>query len=283
MRPAGEHMLDPEGYDAELQRHDKVLHQALGVQLDDHVVDIGCGTGQTTRLVARLARAGSALGIDISAATIDRARALTRAAELRNATFEHADAQTYRFPQQRFDLAVSRFGTMFFADPVAAFTNIGQALRPGGRLVMMVWQAHEQNEWAAAIQQSLAPGEAPEPDGLDAFSFGDPPAVTQILRAAGFAGIAFTDVHEPVYYGLDVAAAFDWVHGFRSTREALNRLDPAAAARAVKRLRETLAAHLSDQGVWFDSRAWIVTAHRRDRALCGSVAARPPPSPGGGP
>ena len=246
-----------------VERHDKVLHQALGVRLDDRVVDIGCGTGQTTRLVARLARAGSALGIDISTAAIDRARELSRAAELGNATFEHADAQTYRFPRQRFDLAVSRFGTMFFADPIAAFTNIGQALRPGGRLVMMVWQAHEQNEWAVAIQQSLAPGEPPEPDGLDAFSFGDPPAVTHILRAAGFAGIAFTDVHEPVYYGPDAAAAFDWVHGFRSTREALNRLDPAAAARAVERLRDTLAAQLSDQGVWFGSRAWIVTAHRR--------------------
>jgi ubiquinone/menaquinone biosynthesis C-methylase UbiE len=167
---AGEHMLDPEGYDAELQRHDKVLHQALGIQFNDHVVDIGSGTGQTTRLVARLARAGSALGIDISTTAIDRARELTRATELGNATFEHADAQSYPFPQQRFDLAVSRFGTMFFADPIAAFTNIGQALRPGGRLVMMVWQAHEQNEWAVAIQQSLAPGEAPEPD---AFSLGD--------------------------------------------------------------------------------------------------------------
>jgi hypothetical protein len=87
--------------------------------------------------------------------------------------------------------------------------------------------------------------------------------VTRILRAAEFAGIAFTDVHEPVYYGPDVAAAFDWVHGFRSAREVLNRLDPAAAARAIERLRDTLAAHQSDQGVWFDSRAWIVTAHRR--------------------
>jgi hypothetical protein len=70
-------------------------------------------------------------------------------------------------------------------------------------------------------------------------------------------------VHEPVYYGPDLAAALDWVRGFASTRAALNRLDPVGAARAVGRLREMLAAHLSGDGVWFDSRAWIFTARRR--------------------
>ncbi len=74
---------------------------------------------------------------------------------------------------------------------------------------------------------------------------------------------AVTDVHEPVYYGPDVSAALDWVRGFASTRDALNRLDPADAARAVGRLREMLAAHLSGDGVWFDSRAWIIAARRR--------------------
>jgi hypothetical protein len=87
--------------------------------------------------------------------------------------------------------------------------------------------------------------------------------VTEILRAAGFTGVAFTDVHEPVYYGPDVAAALDWVRGFTCTSEALKRLDPAAAAGAVERLRGALDAHLRDDGVWFDSRAWLVTARRR--------------------
>ena len=87
--------------------------------------------------------------------------------------------------------------------------------------------------------------------------------MTQLLEAAGFADVAFTDVCEPVYYGPDVAGALDWVRGFRCTSEALTRLDPAAAAHAVRRLREALAAHASDDGVWFNSRAWIVAAHRR--------------------
>jgi hypothetical protein len=125
---------------------------------------------------------------------------------------------------------------------------------------MMVWQADERNEWDVAIRQSL---EAAGSAGSDAFSLADPPAVKGILEAAGFADVAFTDVHEPVYYGPDVAAALAWVRGFRCTSDVLDRLDPAAAARALGRLREMLTAHLSGDGVWFDSRAWIVSARRR--------------------
>lgn len=99
--------------------------------------------------------------------------------------------------------------------------------------------------------------------GADPFSLADPPAATEILEAAGFADVAFTDIHEPVYYGPDVAAALDWVRGFACTSEVLKRLDPDAATQATGRLRETLAAHLSEDGVWFNSRAWIITARRR--------------------
>lgn len=128
---------------------------------------------------------------------------------------------------------------------------------------MMVWQAPERNEWEVAIRQSLGTA-APivVPSGMpDPFSLADPPTVTEILRAAGFADVTFTEVNEPVYYGQDVATAVDWVRGFAYTGEVLKQLDPSAATRAVERLREALAAHLSDDGVWLDSRAWIVTAH----------------------
>jgi SAM-dependent methyltransferase len=247
----------PLGYDAELRLHDEVLRRACGVQPHEQVLDIGCGLGQTTCESARLARAGGALGIDISASAIERARKLAQA--VRNVSFECADAQVHRFPQERFDLAMSRFGTMFFDDPVAAFGNVGRALRLAGRLVMMVWQAPERNEWEVAIHKSL---ETPGSAGSDAFSLADPPAVTGILEAAGFTDVAFTDVHEPVYYGPDVAAALDWVRGFRCTSDVLDRLEPDAARRALGRLREMLAAHLTGDGIWFDSRAWIVSARR---------------------
>ncbi len=243
----------PTDYDAELRLHNEVLRRAWRVQPGEQVLDIGCGSGQTTCEAARIAQGGGALGVE-------RARELARAQRVHNVTFERADAQACRFPQERFNLAISRFGTMFFDDPVAAFTNVGRALRQAGRLVMMVWQAHERNEWEVAIRQSLAgPGGSAGPDP---FSLADPPAVTGILEAAGFADVTFTDVHEPVYYGPDVAAALDWVRGFACTSDILSRLDPAAAARALGRLRETLAAHMSGDGIWFDSHAWTVTARR---------------------
>ena len=205
-----EHGPGPSGYDAELRLHNEVLRQACGVQIHDHVLDIGCGTGQTTRQAARTAQAGSALGVDISARAIERARELARAEGVGNVTFERADAQVHRFPPERFDLGISRFGTMFFGDPGAAFANIGRSLRPAGRLVMMVWQAPERNEWDVVIRRSLDGPQGPvaaASAGPDPFSLADPPAVEELLEAAGFADVIFTDVHEPVYYGPDVAAA----------------------------------------------------------------------------
>lgn len=155
---------------------------------------------------------------------------------------------------------------MFFDDPVAAFANVGRALRPAGRLVMLVWQAPERNEWDVTIRRSLRGSGGPvavAAEGPDPFSLADPPTVDGTLQAAGFVGVTFTDVHEPVYYGPDVPAALAWVRGFTATNDVLQRLGPVAAARALGRLREALAAHAGDDGVWFASRAWIVTARRR--------------------
>jgi SAM-dependent methyltransferase len=251
-------------YDAELRLHDEVLRRTYGIRADDRVLDIGCGTGRTTRDAARSAEQGSALGVDISAAMIERARELARTEGVHNVTFEQGDAQVHRFPEGGFDLAISRFGTMFFDDPEAAFANIAVALRPGGRLVMMVWQEHERNEWNVAIEGALAPERSPvpAPGGREPFSLGDRDTVEAVLGAAGFGEATFTDVHQPVYYGPDVAAALEWVGGFTSTRESLARLGAAAAEQALERLGAALAAHAGEGGVWFDSRAWIVEARR---------------------
>jgi SAM-dependent methyltransferase len=243
-------------YDAELRLHAEILRRACAIGASERVLDIGCGTGQTTRDAGRAASAGSALGIDVSAAMIERAREVAAAEHLRNVRFELGDAQVHPFPAQGFDVAISRFGTMFFADPVAAFSNIRAALQNDGRLVMMVWQSHESNEWSVAIQQGPARPSA-------AFSLADPSTVAAILERCGFAPPTFQEVREPVYYGDSVAAAFDWVGRFQVTRELLQSLDVVAAERARERLRKTLAKHLREHGVWFDSRAWIVTASCR--------------------
>ena len=253
-------------YDAELRLHNEVLRRAYALRRDDDVLDIGCGTGQTTREAARMAPDGGAVGIDTSAQMIDRARELTEAEGLRNVTFVRADAQVHPFPSARLDVAISRFGTMFFRDAGVAFANIARSLRPAGRLVMMVWQTHEQNEWSVEIERSLAGDEearARAPQALDPFSLADPGTVVRTLDVAGFGDVTFTDVHEPVYYGPDVATALEWVRGFARTNEVLMSLDPAAAQGALERLRESLAAHAGADGVRFDSRAWIVAARRR--------------------
>ena len=253
-------------YDAELRLHNEVLLRSYGISPRDRILDIGCGAGQTTRDAARLAVGGSVLGVDVSAPMIERARRLTIAAGLRNVKFEHADAECHHFTAESFDVAISRFGTMFFVDPVAGFTNIARALRPDGRLVMMVWQDHHLNEWSVSIERALAasadvpisPPRAPDP-----FSLADPAATGQVLETAGFTEAEFTAVHEPVYYGPDVGAALGWVAGFSCVNDVLQRQDRAATERVREQLIQTLAAHAREDGVWLDSSAWIVTARRR--------------------
>jgi len=249
-------------YDAELRLHNELFRAAARVGSGDRVLDIGCGTGQTTREAARAAVDGSAVGVDLSAPMLDRARRLSTEQGLANVTYQQADAQVHRFPPPPFDLCISRFGTMFFADPVAAFTNIGRALRPAARLVLLVWQERDRNEWATAIRQALTGPSAP-PRVPNAFSLADPTVTEGILAAAGFADVGFTDVHEPVYYGPDSATASDAVLRLLKFDDLLADLDAAAAEQARTRLRATLDAHTTDGGVHFDSRAWIVTARRR--------------------
>lgn len=254
-------MSDLFDYDAELRLHNELFRAAARVGPHDRVLDIGCGTGQSTRDAARAAVNGSATGVDISGPMLERARQLSDDEGLPNITFQQADAQVHHFPPTHFDLCISRFGTMFFADPVAAFTNIGSALRPGACLVLLVWQDRDRNEWATAIRRTFT-DEPATPGGPNPFSLADQTVTKALLVAAGFADVDFTDVHVPVYYGPDSATAFDAVFRLWEFKDLLANLDAAAAERARTRLRTTLDAHHTDGGVYFDSRAWIVTARR---------------------
>lgn len=243
-----------------------LLRAATAIQPGERVVDVGCGTGQSTRDAGRAAAPGPVLGVDLSAGMLDRARELTAGAGLDNVRYEQADAQVHRFEPESFDLAMSRFGVMFFGDPVAAFGNIGRALRPGGRLVVMVWQSRERNEWATAIREALTAEAAATPDvqaAVDSpFSLADPSTVTGILEAAGFADVALQDVNEPNDLGPDAQSAYEFVRGLWSTGTLLERLTPEQAERACDRLRAVMAAHDTGQGVLFGSRVWIVSARR---------------------
>jgi len=261
---AGEHrVIHAALFDDEIRPHNERFRAAARIGPGDCVLDIGCGTGQSTREAARAAVGGSVLGVDLSAPVVELARQISEREGLGNVSYLQADAQVHPFPPGHFDVCVSRFGTMFFAAPVAAFANIGAALRPGGRLVMLVWQARERNEWSTAIRRAIAgPDDGAPGGGSDPFSLGDPETARGILAASGFDGAGFTEVDEPVYYGPDPDAACELVLGLRDPRELLAGMDSAAAGRARRRLRAILAEHDTGSGVYFGSRAWIVTARR---------------------
>lgn len=145
-------------FDRAIGPYDRHFLAAADVSATDHVLDIGCGTGEITRDVARRADSGRVLGVDLSAAMLRVARQRAADEGLHNADFVQADAQVHPFPAASFDVAVSRTGTMFFADPVTAFRNIGTAMRPGGRLVQLVWQPPTGNEWLRSFARALSAG-----------------------------------------------------------------------------------------------------------------------------
>jgi SAM-dependent methyltransferase len=247
-------------FDDELRAHNAHLRRAADIRSGEDVLDIGCGSGQSTREAARAAAPGRVLGVDVSAPALERARELSAAEGIDNVRYEHGDAQVHRFAADRFDVAISRFGVMFFSDPVAAFTNIARAVRPGARLVMLVWQRRDDNEWAVAIGRAID-RPTQQGDGLDPFCLGAPRATEDILDRAGFADVRFDDVQEPMFFGNDVSEALAWVRGFHDVAETLDGLDPGARERAVERLTETLGDHWSaERGVIFESRAWLVRA-----------------------
>ena len=251
-------------YDAELRAHHEHLRAAYGIGRGDEVLDIGCGTGLTTRDAARAAAPGRVVGVDASEGMLDRARQLTAAERLDNVRYELGDAEVHDFGPAGFDVAISRFGTMFFSDPGAAFANLAAALRPEARLVLLVWQRRQDNDWARAIDAALGDARQPPAPGMDPFSLGDADATARLLGGAGFDAVRFEDVHEPVFYGRDLEAVLATVRGFEETRAALASLSDAEAARTVERLRDTLAAHCTDEhGVVFAARSWLITARRQ--------------------
>ena len=255
-------MADLFDYDAELRQHNRRLRAAAAVGSRDRVLDVGCGTGQTTREAARAAAAGSALGVDVSATMLDQARAISAADGIGNVMFERGDAQVHPFPRAHFDVCISRFGTMFFTDAVAAFTNIGLALRPAARLVLLVWQTADRNEWSTVVRGAFAAGTPTPRPGPNPFSLADPAVTESILASAGFTDIGFTEVAEPVYYGPTSDSAYEAILRLQEPSGLLSSMDPPAAERARQRLRAAVAQHQTGQGVFFESRAWLVTARR---------------------
>jgi SAM-dependent methyltransferase len=250
-------------YDRALAGYHDALLAAASITASDRVLDVGCGTGQTTRDAARAASAGSTLGVDLSTRMLEEARRRADAEGVDNARFEQADAQVHPFDQESFEVALSRTGAMFFGDLPAAFANVASALRPGGRLVLLTWQPIQANEWLPAFGGALAVGRdlpMPPPDAPGPFALSEPDRVHDVLTSAGFTNVTLEPLSADMWFGFDGEDACRFVLG--QLGWMLQGLDEAGRARAEKALQATTTAHETDDGVLFGSAAWLIRAVR---------------------
>jgi SAM-dependent methyltransferase len=256
---------DADRYDASGQRIWRRFLDAGLISPPDRVLDVGCGAGQSTLDVARLASAGSVLGVDLSARMLELAHQRAQARGVTNVELLQADAQVHRFEPAAFDVAISRFGAMFFNDRAAAFANIAATVRPGGRLALLGWRALEQNQWLLDIRDALAAGRplgAPPHGGPGPFGLADAEGVTAALAGAGFDDVAFTEIDEAMYLGADADDAWAFVSRMGIVKGLTASLDEAARVESLAKLRSLVDAHETADGVLMDTAAWLITARR---------------------
>jgi SAM-dependent methyltransferase len=252
-------------FDALLEPHGEVLLAAAAPQPGEHVLDIGCGCGSTTLRAAQAVApaAGTALGVDISQPMIDKARSRAAQARTSNVSFQLGDVQTADLGRASFDLAISRYGVMFFDDHTAAFSNVLTAMRPGGRLAFVCWAERARNEHWTVSFDAIAPHlgltpPAARPNG--AFGLADPRYVRAMLEGAGWVDVEISEVDEPLCVGLDADDAVAFEISDPDVAEDLASADAADAAQAVADLRAAFAARERPDGVWLGAAAWLVQA-----------------------
>lgn len=234
---------------------------AAAIGPDDRVLDVGCGAGQSTRDAAERAHGGRAHGIDLSEPLLDLARRRATAAGLTNTSFAQADAQVHPFPAGEADVVISRNGTMFFADPVAAFANLHRALRPGGRIALQVWQSLERQEFILGPLAALDPtASGPPTDGAPSpVALADPDRIRALLGSAGFTGVEIDGIDRPLDAGADPDDAFTFLAAHQAWVVA--EFTPDERARALERLHTDVSAHhVPGRGVLYGSAAWLVRA-----------------------
>jgi len=232
----------------------------------ERVLDVGCGCGLTTiTLAKRVGAEGSVVGIDISAPMLESARQRRLSARVENATFLNADAQTRDLSNLEVDLVFSRFGVMFFAEPVVAFRNLRTALRPGGRLAFACWREMKRNPWMVEPMRAVAEIVEPPPRDPGApgpFSFADSQTVQKILEAAGFAEIRCDSFDRAIDVmdgrTLDETVAF--LSQMGPTGAMLRDASEATRHAATQAMRAGLETLMVDGRIELDASVWLVTA-----------------------
>jgi SAM-dependent methyltransferase len=255
-------------YDRMLAPFTGMLLDAAALRPGDRVLDVGCGCGATTCAAARAAAPGRVLGVDLSEPMLARGQASAAAAGLANTAFERADAQVHPFGASSVDAVISRFGIMFFADPVAAFANLRRATRPGGRMVLVCWQDLTANQWllvpgAALAQHVPLPGLG-EPGAPGMFAFADPGRIRAVLTEAGWQDIGIEAMRTPMLVGggggLDETVEF--LRSGAIGRAMLGGAGAQTSARAVLAVRDALARYHDGGGVRLEAAVWRVLATR---------------------
>jgi ubiquinone/menaquinone biosynthesis C-methylase UbiE len=251
-----------------LAAHGKTALAKKGPQRGERVLDIGCGLGDSTiHMGSMVGPEGRAVGIDCCDPFLEFGRKDAAAAKASNVSFENADAASKRF-EPAFDFCFSRFGTMFFASPVAAMRNVRTSLRPGGRLLMVVWRTLDDNEWMA-LPKRIALKHLPPPDdqapncGPGPFSMASRDVVTDILTAAGFTDIELERHDAKVLVGNTVDDAIDFQLAMGPAGEIVREAGPLGEAKrpaVVDELRESIAPFMTDAGVVMVSSSWAVSA-----------------------
>lgn len=252
-----------------LAQHSEAIFPTLPVEPGDHVLDVGCGFGDTAIKLARIVGPeGEVVGVDCCDAFLAAAEMDRDAAQIDNLRFMRGDAEV-ALPEGAFDFVFSRFGTMFFANPVAGLRNMRRALRPGGRMVHIVWRERADNPWLSVARDIVLqfvpePGEDARTCGPGPFSMSDEPMVRRMMEIAGYDEISFQRVDAPVLIGHDVrdAVAFQLAIGpagevFREAgEEAERKRDQIEAALADAIRRQTTSA----EGIVMPSSSWVISA-----------------------
>jgi ubiquinone/menaquinone biosynthesis C-methylase UbiE len=252
-----------------LSRHSAVVFPTLPVRPGDHVLDVGCGFGDTAiRLADMVGPTGQVVGVDCCDAFLDHARAEVRARGLTNVCFARADAEI-ALPTNQFDFVFARFGTMFFANPVAGLRNMRKALKPGGRMVHIVWRDRADNPWLSMAKDVVLrflppPGADAQTCGPGPFSMADEATVRAMMRSAGYAEIEFRRVDAPVLVGKDVDDAIAFQLAIGPAGEVYREAGALAEARRAE-IEAALADAINRQkvaadGVVMDSSSWVISA-----------------------
>ena len=237
---------------------------ALAPVKGERIIDIGCGCGQTSLdLATRVGLEGRVVGVDISTPMLDVARRRPLSESGARPEFHLLDAQSGDLGRAVFDAAFSRFGVMFFSDPVAAFTNIRASLNAHGRLGFVCWRPLEENPWMKAPLEAarpfLPPVPPPDPVAPGPFAFADAHRVRSILLAAGFRRVRI-DPFDTRIGGADIDETLKLAFRVGPLGSAL-REHPQLQGRVTEAVRDVLTRHVTPRGVLMPAAVWIVRAY----------------------